>query len=127
MWRMTKATQQKIQTFFNIDLPQAHLRYSMAGEDQQRRAVAEAGTGPCRPTNATEEVRLCRTHPQEASIRCHTPGPVLEPAGKEKKGRPRTAGVVSRRGDTWQAAKKAPKNRVKSKTVADGIWSLRGT
>ena len=58
----------------------------MAGEDQQRRAVATGGTGASRPTDLMQEVGLDRAHPSEASIQQHTPGSCVEPAGAPEEG-----------------------------------------
>ena len=58
----------------------------MAGEDQQRRAVATGGTGASRPTDLMQEVGLDRAHPSEASIQQHTPGSCVEPTGAPEEG-----------------------------------------
>lgn len=44
----------------------------------------EGEAAASRPADPTEEVGLDRPHPQEARVQRHTPGPILEPTGKEE-------------------------------------------
>ena len=76
-------------------LSEEHLQNAMAGEDPKWRSVGVSGTGTSGQADTAEEVGPDRTHPQEASIQHHTPGPDLEPA-REEEGRPASQQLEAR-------------------------------
>lgn len=132
-WRMTKATQQKIQTFFNSCLRRIfNIRWpekisniklwERAGQEPVDRQILQRKWGWIghtlrKPASSTTRQAL-----------------LWNPQGKRKRGRPRnswrrdTEAEMKEYGTTWQAAERAAQNRVRWRTVVDGLcssWSNR--
>ncbi|XP_061171868.1 uncharacterized protein LOC133181367 [Saccostrea echinata] len=129
-WRSTKATLQKIQTFYNTCLRRIfNIRWPerISNEELWKRAGQESMDVQIRQRKWGWIGHTLRKPPSSITRQALT----WNPQGKRKRGRPRNTwrrdseSELKTQDMTWQDAVKAAQNRVHWRTVVDGLCSSR--
>ena len=129
-WRMTKATLQKIQTFYNTCLRRIfNIRWPdrISNEELWMRAGQEPMEVQIRQRKWRWIGHTLRKSPSSITRQALT----WNPQGKRKRGRPRNTwrrdseSELRTQNMTWHDAARAAQNRVRWRTVVDGICSSR--